>query len=63
MERMGFSAILAVRSGDEGVDDLPSAGEVAFAQRNQKLSMVLIEVRIFNEDQMVCNVEGASFYN
>lgn len=23
---------------------------------------VLIEVRIFNEDQMVCNVEGASFY-
>ncbi len=47
------------------MDDLPSAGEVAFAQRNQKCTdhEVLIEVRIFNEDQMVCNVEGASFYN
>ena len=56
-----FSVLAA--SGDEGVDDLPSA-EVFICPTESELctDQVLIEVRIFNEDQMVCNVEGASFY-
>lgn len=51
-------------SGDEGVDDLPSAFSRICPTESFQCTdhEVLIEVRIFNEDQMVCNVEGASFY-
>lgn len=59
---MRFSVLAA--SGDEGVDDLPSAFSRICPTESELCTdhEVLIEVRIFNEDQMVCNVEGASFY-
>ena len=58
---MRFSVLAA--SGDEGVDDLPSAFSRICPTESELCTdhEVLIEVRIFNEDQMVCNVEGASF--